>query len=573
MRKRSRLDRIKESLRLQQVYNVLLHYGLDMVFDRGFIGDFRQFMQDWIYDIPEPAKPLTSPVKGRLLLQELGPTYVKMGQIISSRATVLPAEWEAELVKLQSDVPSFPTEVAYEIIEEELGKPVNELFATFNNEPLAAASTAQVHRATLHDGTEVAVKVQRPDIRSQMKSDIGIMYNASRVLVRRVDWAKNINLGGMLNEFGENIIDELDYRGEAYNGIRLKRGLEPIEGVSVPDIYQEYSTSKVLTMDFIKGVKLTNLEAIKAAGLDTEALALTSLRAMLKQMLIDGFFHADPHPGNLILNLDTNTIYFIDLGMVGELTAQSRLSLINMLVVLQQQDAHGLAQVVLGICTPFREFDEKAYYRDFERTVSRQLEFGSEFSDSITAAFDVLERNGLRMDADLTMAIKAMTQAEAIAMTLSPGASFVEIGRQVLQELAVKEVTAEKITATLKKEATNTLRELSKQMPSLQEATLSWLGQYKKGRFEVHINSSQLDKQVEDIRGIAWYFVIGIMLVGMIIGSSIAINVIVSTGSEFSGLMTNIAYAGYVGSMVIATVVVLLLLWRLIKGAFRYEDE
>ncbi len=573
MRKRSRLDRIKENLRLQQVYNVLLHYGLDMVFDRGVIGEFRQFMQDWIYDIPEPTEPLTAPVKGRLLLQELGPTYVKMGQIVSSRAAVLPPEWEDELVKLQSNVPSFPTEEAYAIIEEELGKPVSELFATFTDEPLAAASTAQVHRATLHDGTEVAVKVQRPDIRSQMKSDIGIMYNASRVLVRRVDWAKNINLGGMLNEFGENILEELDYRGEAYNGIRLKRGMEIIEGVSVPSIYQEYSTSKVLTMDFIKGVKLTNLEAINAAGLDTDALALTSLRAMLKQMLIDGFFHADPHPGNLILNLETDTIYFIDLGMMGELTVQERLSLINMLVVLQQQDAHGLAQVVLGICTPFRDFDEKAYYRDFERSVSRQLEFSSDFSDSITAAFDVLERNGLRMNADLTMAIKAMTQAEAIAMTLSPGASFVEIGRQVLQELAIKEVTAEKITATLKKEATNTLRELSKQMPSLQEATVGWLNQYKKGRFEVYIDSSDLDRHIDGMRGIAWYLIIGIMLVGMIIGSSIALNIIVSLEGQYSGIMTNIAYGGYVGSMVIATIVVLLLLWRLVKGAFKYDDE
>ena len=573
MRKRSRIDRMRESLRLQQIYNVLLHYSLDIIFDRGAIGDFRQFMQEWIYDIDEPLDTLTAPVKGRLLLQELGPTYVKMGQIVSSRSAALPLEWETELIKLQNDVPSFPADIAREIIEEELGKPIDELFATFNDEPLAAASTAQVHRATLHDGTQVAVKVQRPDIRRQMKADIGIMYNAARVLTRRADWAKNVNLGGMLTEFGDNILDELDYRGEAYNGIRLKRGLEPIPGVSVPDIYQAYSTSKVLTMDFIKGVKLTDLEAIKAAGLDTDALSLISLRAMLKQMLIDGFFHADPHPGNLILNLETNTIYFIDLGMVGELSVQQRLSLINMLVVLQQRDAHGLGQVVLGLCTQFRKFDEKAYYRDFERTVSRQMEFGSDFSDSITAAFDVLERNGLRMDADLTMAIKAMTQAEAIATTLSPEASFVEIGRQVLQELAIKEVTAEKVAATIKKEATNTLRELSKQMPSLQNATMSWLNQYKKGRFEVYIDASDLDKHVDSIRGIAWYMVIGIMLVGMIIGSSIAINVVIATDSPYTGIMTNIAYSGYVGSMAIAGFVVILLLWRLIKGAFKYEDE
>ena len=564
--KRSRIDRIRESFRLQQIYNVFMRYGMDFVFDRGVLGEFRRFMQEWIYSLPAPLDPLSAPVKMRLLLQELGPTYVKMGQIISSRSAILPEDWAVELDKLQNDVPPFPTDEAYEIIWDELGSSVDELFATFNPHPLAAASTAQVHRATLHSGEEVVVKVQRPNIRSQMKADIGIMQDFVVVLDRRVDWAQNIDMRGMLEEFGRNILEELDYRGEAYNAVRLGTGLEPIEGMSVPQIYLEYSTSKVLTMDYIRGVKLNDVAAIDAAGLDKLALATTSLRGMIKQMLIDGFFHADPHPGNLLLELATGTIYMIDVGMVGELSMQQRLNLINLLVVMQQRDAHGLAQVTLNITTPFhKDFDEKAYYKDFERTVSRLLAFSTEFSDSIAAVFDVLERQGLRMDADLTMALKAMTQAEAIAKTLAPEVGFVPIAREVVQELAIEQVTAENVTNAIKREVNNTLREVTKRIPTLQEATMKWLNQYEKGQFELFLDFSDLEDSMDKLRHTIWHIVIGIMLVGMMIGSSIATSVSIATDTFLDSILPQFAYVGFVSSMILAGIYVLVLLWRLFK--------
>ncbi len=565
--KRSRIDRIRESLRLQQIYTVLLRYGMDYVFDRGILGEFRRFMQEWIYDIPEPLDVLPTPVKMRLLLQELGPTYVKMGQIISSRSAVLPDDWATELDKLQSNVPPFPTEEAYQIIQEELGAPVSELFAAFTPQPLAAASTAQVHRATLHSGEEVVVKVQRPNIRQQMKADIGIMQNFAIVLERRVDWAQNVDLRGMLEEFGRNILEELDYRGEAYNAVRLGAGLAPIEGITVPQIFLQYSTSKVLTMEFVRGVKLNDVAAIEAAGLNRLELATTSLRGMIKQMLIDGFFHADPHPGNILLDLSTGKIYMIDVGMVGELSIQHRLNLINLLIVLQNMDAHGLAQVTLSITTPFRkDFDEKAYYKDFERTVARLMSFSTDFSTSVTAVFDVLERQGLRMDADLTMALKAMTQAEAIAKSLAVEVGFVPIARQVVQELAIQQITAENVTAVLKKEVNSTLREVTKRIPTLQAATMKWLTQYEKGQFELHLDFSDLEDSLIKARQSVWHIVIGIMLVGMIIGSAIATSVTISTGTSLDTILPQVAYFGYIGSMIIAAVYVFVLLWRLLKG-------
>ena len=566
--KRTRLDRIRESLRLQQIYNVFLRYSMDFVFDRGVLGEFRRFMQEWIYSLPVPLDPLPGPVKMRLLLQELGPTYVKMGQIISSRSAVLPDDWASELDKLQNDVPPFPSDEASEIIWDELGAPVDELFATFNPHPLAAASTAQVHRASLHSGEEVVVKVQRPDIRSQMKADIGIMQNFAIFLDKRVDWAKNIDLRGMLEEFGNNIIEELDYRGEAYNAVRLGTGLESIEGIGVPQIYLEYSTSKVLTMEYIRGVKLNDVAAIDTAGLDKLSLATICLRGMIKQMLIDGFFHADPHPGNILLDLSTGIIYMIDVGMVGELSMQQRLNLINLLVVMQQGDAHGLAQVTLNITTPYRkDFDEKAYYKDFERTASRLLAFESDFGSSITGVFDVLERQGLRMDADLTMALKAMTQAEAIAKTLAPAVGFVPIARDVVQELAIEQITSENVTNVLKKEVNSTLREVTKRIPTLQEATMKWLNQYEKGRFEMFLDFSDLEDSMTKLRHTIWHVVIGIMLVGMIIGSSIAASVSIATQTFLDSILPQIAYVGYIGSMILAGVYVLVLLWKLIRGS------
>jgi ubiquinone biosynthesis protein len=573
MQQASTIDKLRENLRLQQVYNVFLRYGLDIAFERvPTVAALRTSMQRWVWNLPEDLESPELPVKVRLMIEELGPTYVKVGQIVSSQASVIPAEWEAQLAQLQSNVPPFPSSQVREILIEELGAPPEELYATFDPEAFAAASTAQVHRATLHDGTEVVVKVQRPNIRNQMKADVGIMRNASRVLSNRFQALRAIDLGGMVDEFGSNAIRELDYTGEAYNAFRLTQNMAGIPGVRIPKVYPDLSTDKVLTLEFIRGVKISNLDAIDQAGLDREMLAKNALRAIVKQLLIDGFFHADPHPGNVLVELRTGDIVFIDTGMVGELELTQRVNIIQLLVAVQQNDVTGMASVMKSLSTPFVDkVDEKAYYKDFERTIGRIMISGGtvDFGQAVSLSMDLLRQHGLRLDPNLTLAIKALMQAQAIAMLLFPGGGIIADGVQMIREEALKAVTADRIYEEAKKQLTMVAREAAGNLPSLSEATMGWLNQYRKGRFEVYVDTSGVAKEVTKINHLGRQLVIALLVVGMVIGSAIA-TVGIGLG-EFTGqywdFIAQIAVLGYVFSSLIAAFIVLRLIWRWLRGS------
>jgi ubiquinone biosynthesis protein len=570
--KRSTLDRIREGTRLQQVFNVFARYGWDSLFPRwGVLNSVRLRMQRWIWGLPDDLEAVGMPIKLRLMLEELGPTYVKMGQIVSSQASVLPADWGMELAKLQSDVPPFPQEQVRERIIEELGAPPEKLFAAFEPAPFAAASTAQVHRAVLPGGQNVVVKVQRPDIRIQMKADLGIMTNAATAMARRWEYLRAVDLPGMLEQFSTNVLAELDYTGEAYNAIRLAQNMASIPGVHVPTVYPEYSTSSVLTMEYIKGVKLSNIAAIEQAGIDRATLGRTALRAMIKQLLIDGFFHADPHPGNLLVSLETGTITFLDTGMVGELELQQRLSIIQLIFAIQQHDVKGMAQVLHNLSVPFvSHVDEKAYYHDFERRIGRFMIGGAglSFGQSVNESFDVLREHGLRLDPNLTLAIKAIMQAEAVATLLYPEGGLVNEGAPMIKELAVEAVTAEKVMEVAKDQLMSVGREVLKRIPSLSDATIRWLDQYQRGRFEVYVDTSGLAKEVTKINGLGRQIVLAIILVGMIVGSAIATSILAS--QELQGglwdLLSKLAYLGYVLAMIVGALYVIGLGWRLLRG-------
>ncbi len=578
MQQASTIDKVRENLRLQQVYNVFLRYGLDIAFERfSTVAALRTRMQRWVWNLPEDLESPELPVKVRLMIEELGPTYVKVGQIVSSQASVIPAEWEAQLAQLQSNVPPFPSSQVREILIEELGAPPEELYASFDPEAFAAASTAQVHRATLHDGTEVAVKVQRPNIRNEMKADVGIMRNASRVLSNRFQALQAIDLAGMVDEFGSNAIRELDYTGEAYNAYRLTQNMASVPGVHIPKIYPDLSTDKVLTMEFIRGVKISNLEAIDQAGLDREMLAKNALRAIVKQLLIDGFFHADPHPGNVLVNLQTGDIAFIDTGMVGELELSQRLNIIQLLIAVQQNDVTGMASVMKSLSTPFVDkVDEKAYYKDFERTIGRIMISGGtvDFGQAVSLSMDLLRQHGLRLDPNLTLAIKALMQAQAIATLLFPEGGIVADGVQMVREEALKAVTADRIYEEGKKQLTMVARQAASNLPSLSEATMGWLNQYRKGRFEVYVDTSGVAKEVTKINHLGRQLVIALLVVGMVIGSAIA-TVGIGLG-EFTGqywdFIAQIAVFGYIFSSIIAALIVLRLTWRWIRGSAADHD-
>lgn len=577
--KRSTLDKFRENLRLQQVYNVMLRYAWDIaVYDRfDLVGDFHRAMQRWIWGVPEDLTPIPMPVKVRMMLEELGPTYVKMGQIISSQSSVIPPEWGAELDKLQSSVPAFPSEQVRQVIYEELKAYPEHLYATFEPQPFAAASTAQVHRATLKDGTPVAVKVQRPNIYNQMKADIGIMQNAARVISARSEDARSIDLAGMLEEFGSSVLRELDYTGETYNALRLNQNLAGIPSARVPYIYTELSTSKVLTLEFIQGVKINNVAAINAAGIDRRELARTALRAEIKMLMIDGFFHADPHPGNVLVNLTNGDITFIDTGMVGELDLAQRINLIQLLLAIQQVDVQGMAQIMKNMSVPFvGEVDEKSYYRDFERTIGRYFYTGTQagFGESVNVSLNLLREHGLRLNPNLTMAIKALMQAEAISTALAPEGGMLADGVQIIQEEALKVITADRILEEAKKQIMSGAREVFTNLPDLSLASVKWLNQYKKGRFEITIDTSELAKEVDKVGKFGRQLVIAVLLVGMLIGTSIATGAIALSNQQgaFWETMYRIVLVGFLFAMAVSILIVLRLIWRWVRGRGFSED-
>lgn len=565
----SSLDQVRESLRLQQIYNTISSYGLDIALDRGMLGVVRRRMQEFIYQPGVPVEQLSIPVKVRIMLQELGPTYVKMGQIISSRAEVLPPDWAVELNKLQSNVPPFPSDEVREIIIEDLGDAPERVFKEFEPNPMAAASTAQVHRAVLHDDTRVVVKVQRPGIKKQMRADIGVMSNLSNALERRSQYARDIDLPGMINEFGEGIIRELDLGGELYNMKRLARNMEDMPGIQVPTAYAQYSSSRVLTMDFLPGVKISNVEAMEAAKLDRDAIGLNVLRALIKQLLVDGFFHADPHPGNVLVNLETGIVGFLDMGMMGEIDVNQRINLINLMMVTRQKDPAGLARAVRSLSTPFRKnVDDGAFYKDFERAIGRYMDPDSPttFGNLMSVVFDTLSTHGLRLDADLTLAIKAMMQAEAIydALHTEEGGGLTEMGFDVTRELLLQEATADNIRGVLTKQASLLAQDLLQQLPSLKDATLGWLGMYRRGRFELHVDTSDLSKEIGVLNRAAQQVIVGIVLVGMIVGSAIAASfsaVAGDVGSQLAQLALVVFFISVAVGSIFLAVMIFRLLW------------
>ena len=576
--RRSSLDKAREDLRLQQVYNTLMRYGYDAALNRApLFGGFRRAMQSWVWRLPKGWDEPSAAVKIRLLLEELGPTYVKIGQIVSSQASVLPLDWATELSRLQDAVPPFPAEQVRERLIEELGGPPEELYALFEPEPFAAASTAQVHRATLHDGTRVAVKVQRPNIPKMVRADLGILENAARVVSSRSESVRAMDLVGMLEQVSPGVLEELDYRGEAYNALRLAENMAHLPGVHVPAVYAELSTSKVITQEFIHGVKVSDVEAIEKAGLDREEIARNALRALIKQLPVDGFFHADPHPGNLLVDLDTGVLTFIDLGMMGELDMQQRLRLAQLMIVMQQHSVDGMATALRGMSTPFRgEVDDRAFHRDFARRVGRYMTPGRAISFGQVAGegFELLRAHGLRLDANMTLAVKALVQTESVARALSSDSSLLSEGVPMLRDQALDTITGEKIVDEAKKQLMGVAGQVVERIPTLTEATAKWLDQYQKGRFEVTLDTSQLSKEVGKLTRLGREIVIAVMLVGMLIGSAVATYGVAATDLHGGlwDLVARIAPVGFVVALILTFLIVLRLTWRWLRGKAADED-
>ena len=554
-----RRNKIAENLRASQITSIIIRYTEDIAIDMTPLVRVRHNVQQLLYQDIDLMEDLTLPEKVRYMIQELGPTFVKFGQIVGSRTTDVPPEWQEQLAKLQSNVPPFPYDRARQIIIKELKDTPENLFATFEEEPFAAASIAQVHRATLHDGTPVVVKVQRPNIDVAVKADLNVINDLTKRIQKKQDWAKTLDLHGLVDEFGQSILYEMDYRNEASNVNLLARNMAQFEAIHVPKIYPGLTTRKVLTMDFLSGVKINDVERIDKAGLDRKVLVEEFVLAMIKQALFDGFFHADPHPGNVLVDLETGQIGFLDMGLMGELSREQRMALGDVLVSMVEGDGYSLGKAGLRLSKPLPgvTVDEAAFLEAMERFGQRFLGESQSMDVAMDALQQMLARYGLRLDRNFVLAFKTLMQADQIIRALDPEMNFSETAVKSSKLLLRDQFNMDTLSEMVTKQVTRSTREVVYRLPSLVEATTKWMDQYEKGRLSLHVDTSDLSPQVDKLdKALSKSLdrlLLGLVMTGWLIGAAVASTVRVELfGISLSNLAFYMFLVGAVFGAVIA---------------------
>ena len=523
-----RRNAILENLRLQQVYNAIYSTAVDIGLADTPLGPVRRWFSRVVIGETDTLGDASGPERLRMMLQQLGPTYVKIGQMMASRSDVLPPAWIEELAKLQSDAAPFGYDDVQAIVAKELGADPEVLYATFEHEPFAAASTAQVHRATLKDGTIVAVKVQRPRIQAKTQADLGVIQELAGVIEKRFAAARKIGLQGIVSEFAAGVLKELDYRNEAYHAKRLADGMQRFPEVHVPTVYDDLSGQRVITMEFVRGIKISKADELRAAGFDTTELGTVFIRAIIKQVLIDGFFHGDPHPGNILGDPDAKQIVFLDLGLVGQLNQQQRVDLLGLIYAIKEVDIPGIGDGMMALGKPTRSFDEAGFRDDIDRLARQYLIYGKATSlgGALSAFLGAVFDNGLRLDSQLTLAMKAVIQAEETARALSFDIDLGEAAVTEARAALLESFTPERISKQVQGSAVRIGKELARRVPSMEGAALQWLDMFNKGKIVVEVDTKGLERSIGSVSDIGRQATVGIIVVGQLIGTAIVMAVL-----------------------------------------------
>lgn len=569
-----RRNRIVENLRTQQMVSTIRRYSVDIVIGISPLGGVRRAFQRLIFRRRPVLIDQTPIAKIRLMLQELGPTFVKFGQMVAGRSEALPAAWQVELEQLQDDVAPFPFAEVQKIIQRELGQPPEAVFAAFDPKPLAAASTAQVHRAILPDGESVVVKVRRPNIEVTVKGDLNVMQDVLNLVEQRVRWSRQFGMSALFQEFAENVLTELDFANEAYNARLLSYNMRKFPFVDVPQIYGAFSAKRVLTQEHVKGVKISDAAALDAAGLDREETAVNFFHALLQQVLFDGFFHADPHPGNVWVNTETGHIIFLDMGLMGYLALEDRFALGELIWALQDRDAQSVTRVLTAICRPSRGYDYAALQRDIERLINHNLLFAtssSSLTEMMTGLITLLLQHGLQLRREFTLAIKAIGQGESIMRALmgdQPMDYILDVSYTQLKELLREQLTAENILDHAGKPL---LREVIGRLPALQAAATSLLDDFQKGQLAFQLNTGSIDQRANVMQAALELgirrVVLSVLLVGLLLGSTLTLLTPFEgkVGELEAQIIRLAAESGFVISTVLIIVLLAYTLWQTIR--------
>jgi ubiquinone biosynthesis protein len=514
---------LRDVPRLHEITVVLIRHGFgDLVRRAGVAGVLERAGQVLRWGHREPAEPVTPAQRARLALAELGPTFVKLGQVLATRVDLFPPDWIAEFERLQNDVPPVPFEALLPEMERALGRSPLETFRNVERHSLGSASIAQAHGAKLPDGTSVVLKVRRPGIGPKVEADLRILTYLAGMMESEMPEARRFQLVQMVNEFGRSMRRELDLTLEARAQERFAQNFAGDPNIVIPRIYWDFTREGMNVQDRMEGIAGNDLAAVDAAGLDRKLLARRGADAVLKMILVDGYFHADPHPGN-VFYLPGNRVAMIDFGMAGRLTDRRRGEIVNMLWALSRRDEAGIVEVLLDWVKD-GEVDEARLAAevsdmifDYGKLALKDLRVSAVLQDIA----GLMRRHSIVLPSDLALLFKALITVEGLGRQLDPEFQLVDHITPFLQQLMQERYQP----ATLLQRGRRRLVELANLAGRVPEDLRQLLREARRGRMKIDLDLKRLDHFGHQLDRSANRLTVGIVTAALIVGSSIVMTV------------------------------------------------
>jgi ubiquinone biosynthesis protein len=525
-------QRVQDLNRLRKIVTIVFEAGGQVLIEkirlnylvpwsrriRYFFKSYRR--EDDLFRASEDEQVVSAKIL-REVLEKLGPTFIKLGQVLSLRTDIVGEKISEELSKLQSEVKPFPYEEVRRIITEELKQAPERIFGSIEKKPIAAASLAQVHRARLKDGTEVAVKVQRPQIRSIIEQDIHILFYLAHLIERFVPELRSYRLTSVVKEFSDSIMRELDFKQEGNNAERFRFVFKKNRHINIPRIFWDYTTPRVLTMDFVHGVRANDLEGIRKLGNSPRKLALYGVGAVFQQFLIDGFFHADPHPGNYFA-LKGDVLCLHDFGMVGYLTREQRKELVSCFLAFVAKDIDSFFKHFVHLASVSDKSDMSGFKKDVSNILS-EFFFSSKQSSVAWAFFKIINKgakSGIVFPADLALFGKALITTEAMGLRLYPEFNFNKELRPFVQRALKFYFDPRQALQAFKTDIFDYL-EFFKTLPERAQTVLSNI---EKGELSIKIDSSEMLEVIKEFNRQNAVRILGTVVVAVIIVTGILLH-------------------------------------------------
>lgn len=499
--------------RLRQITVIAGRYGFADLLQRSGLRKQEEGTPEEV----EAARSASVARRFRLMLAELGPTFIKLGQVLSTRADLLPREFIEELSLLQDQVPPVAFDLVRAQVREAFGKDVEALFAEFSPEPIAAASMAQAHTAKLHSGEEVIVKVQRPGITEQLRADLSVLHYAARALEAVIEEVGVYTPTGIIEEFDKAVHEELDFLHEANNIRAFWRNYQDRPHTKIPRVYDELTARTVLTMEFIRGPKLSDAKLDEAGK---QQLARTILEGAFNQLFVDGLFHGDPHPGNLLV-LDGPVLALIDFGLVGRVTRQMQDTLVQLVLAIGLKDSESAARILYRLGTPDQRTNLIAFRQDIDAILNAYLPTSLKDVDTRHLLADILNlavKYRIRIPREFAILSRASIAVEGILRTLYPDMPIAEIFLPYAKRLLADRYDPSQMQGGLMKTLLR-LQGVADEVPlQLQQLLLD----LESGKFSMTVKSEQVDELNNSIRALAVVAFAGLCACGFIIGTFIA---------------------------------------------------